>query len=279
MEERLYLLSHLKRKYSKPGAASIDEILAFYQEVKSQLEAISHAEEKIAELESEEERLLSQLGEHGSKLSAARQTAAATLERQLEAELEHLSMSGARFKVQFTSQPDPHGARLKDGQRLAFDSTGLEKIEFLVAPNPGEGLKPLAKVASGGETSRLMLGIKNVLAQADHVPTLIFDEIDQGIGGRVGTVVGRKLWALGDSHQVLCVTHLPQLAAFAGQHLHVTKAVRAGRTATQVETLDGPRRLHELALMMGEVSDGTLHSASDLLAAVQREQQARVAQG
>lgn len=277
VEERLNLITHLKRKYSRPGSASISEILAFCQEAHRQLDTISHASERIAELEQEEDRLLSRLGEQGALLSQARQTAANRLESQLEAELEHLSMSGARFKVQFSTQPDPNGARLKDGQRLAFDSNGLEKIEFLVAPNPGEGLKPLARVASGGETSRLMLGIKNVLARADQVPTLIFDEIDQGIGGRVGTVVGRKLWALGDSHQVLCVTHLPQLAAFAGQHLHVTKAVRSGRTATQVETLAGERRRHELALMMGEVSDGTLHSASDLLESVRREQQASAA--
>ena len=108
----------------------------------------------------------------------------------------------------------------------------LERVEFLIAPNPGEGFKPLAKIASGGETSRLMLALKNVLAQADHVPTLIFDEIDQGIGGRVGTVVGQKLAQLGRQHQVLCITHLPQLAAFGRQHLHVEKHVQAGRTST-----------------------------------------------
>ena len=105
------------------------------------------------------------------------------------------------------------------GRRSAFDDSGLDRVEFLIAPNPGEGLKPLVKIASGGETSRLMLALKNVLAQADAIPTLIFDEIDQGIGGRVGMVVGEKLWQLGRQHQVLCVTHLPQLAAFGDQHL------------------------------------------------------------
>jgi DNA repair protein RecN (Recombination protein N) len=141
----------------------------------------------------------------------------------------------------------------------------LEHVEFLVAPNPGEGLKPLVKIASGGETSRLMLAIKNVLAQADPVPSLIFDEIDQGIGGRVGLVVGRKLWELARQHQVLCVTHLPQLAAYGEQHLRVLKQVNAGRTETQVESLQGDARMIELAQMMGEVSEGTRRSAQELL--------------
>jgi DNA repair protein RecN (Recombination protein N) len=157
---------------------------------------------------------------------------------------------------------------LSDGRRVAFDASGLEHVEFLVAPNPGEGLKPLVKIASGGETSRLMLAIKNVLAQADKVPTLIFDEIDQGIGGRVGLVVGRKLWELARQHQVLCVTHLPQLAAFGEQHLRVLKQIRDGRTETQVEALKGEARLIELAQMMGEVSDGTRQSAKELLLSV-----------
>jgi DNA repair protein RecN (Recombination protein N) len=160
------------------------------------------------------------------------------------------------------------GALLADGRRLAFDSNGLEKVEFLVAPNPGEGLKPLVKIASGGETSRLMLAIKNVLARADQVPTLIFDEIDQGIGGRVGGVVGRKLWNLARQHQVLCVTHLPQLAAYGEQHLRVQKSVHDGRTTTQVQALAGEQRLLELAQMMGEVSEGTRRSAQELLEAV-----------
>src|SRR4030066_2044742 len=110
-------------------------------------------------------------------------------------------------------------------------------MEFLVGPNPGGGLKPLVKIASGGETSRLMLAIKNVLAQADKVPTLIFDEIDQGIGGRVGSVVGKKLWELARQHQVLCVTHLPQLAAFGEQHLGVINKIKKKRTETQGESL------------------------------------------
>jgi len=177
-------------------------------------------------------------------------------------------MQEAKFKVEFSERLSDDGIPLKDGRKVAFDSTGMEHVEFLVAPNPGEGLKPLVKIASGGETSRFMLAIKNVLAQADKVPTLIFDEIDQGIGGRVGSVVGKKLWELARAHQVLCVTHLPQLAAYGDQHLRVVKKIKDGRTETQVEIVKGEDRLVELAQMMGEVSDGTRQSARELLHSV-----------
>jgi len=199
-----------------------------------------------------------------------RHAAATKLETALEAELMDLSMAGAKFKVEFTERQSDEGVPMSDGRKMAFDSTGLEHIEFLVAPNPGEGLKPLVKIASGGETSRLMLAIKNVLAKADRVPTLIFDEIDQGIGGRVGSVVGKKLWELARQHQVLCVTHLPQLAAFGEQHLRVNKQIKDNRTETQVEIVSGEERLLELAQMMGEVSDGTRQSARELMQSVSK---------
>jgi DNA repair protein RecN (Recombination protein N) len=138
-------------------------------------------------------------------------------------------------------------------------------VEFLVAPNPGEGLKPLVKIASGGETSRMMLGLKGVLARADQTPTLIFDEIDQGIGGRVGAIVGRKLWGLARSHQVLCVTHLPQLAAFGDQHFKVEKRVVRGRTTTAVRAVEGEGRIAELAQMLGAESEASQRSAAELL--------------
>jgi DNA repair protein RecN (Recombination protein N) len=143
-------------------------------------------------------------------------------------------------------------------------------VEFLIAPNPGEGLKPLVKIASGGETSRLMLALKNVLARADFVPTLIFDEIDQGIGGRVGGVVGEKLWQLGRRHEVLCVTHLPQLAAFGDQQYSVRKLVKDGRTLTQVRPLDDQSRLEELALMFGSVSEANRTAARETLSTARK---------
>ena len=146
---------------------------------------------------------------------------------------------------------------------------GVDRIEFLIAPNLGEGLKPLVKIASGGETSRLMLALKTVLSVADETPTLIFDEIDQGIGGRVGGVVGRKLWGLtqADSlqHQVLCVTHLPQIAGYADTHYHVEKGISGERTSTRVQILNGNDRMDELATMLGTPSDGTRRSAQEIL--------------
>jgi DNA repair protein RecN (Recombination protein N) len=261
VEERLALIGGLKRKYG----ADIPAILSYAEDARSQLDTIVHASERIQELEEEQEMLLARLGKEGQRLSEKRQSAAAALEKAVEAELADLHMSGARFKVDFQQRPDPHGAVLEDGQKVAFDASGLERVEFLIAPNPGEGFKPMARIASGGETSRLMLALKNVLAQADQIPTLIFDEIDQGIGGRVGTIVGQKLWSLARAHQVLCITHLPQLAAFGEQHLQVMKSVQGERTTTQVTRLQGEARLVELAQMLGEVSEGTLRSARELV--------------
>jgi DNA repair protein RecN (Recombination protein N) len=172
--------------------------------------------------------------------------------------------------VAFERRPDALGVPLADGQRVAFDANGLEKVEFLIAPNPGEGYKPLVKIASGGETSRLMLALKNVLAGADQIPTLIFDEIDQGIGGRVGGVVGKKLWMLANRHQVLCVTHLAQLAAFGAQHFHVEKVVEEGRTATHLRPLAGDSRVYELAQMLGGATEGTLQSAREIMQSVEQ---------
>jgi DNA repair protein RecN (Recombination protein N) len=196
--------------------------------------------------------------------------AAAALSAAIERELDDLKMAAAHFAVDFQTRADETGVPMPDGQKLGFDATGFDRVEFLVAPNPGEGLKPLARIASGGETSRLMLALKNVLAHADEIPTLIFDEIDQGIGGRVGLTVGHKLWNLARSHQVFCVTHLPQLAAFGDQHWQVQKAIVDGRTLTRVELLQGDAQLLELSQMLGEVGEGTLRSAHEILQAARR---------
>jgi DNA repair protein RecN (Recombination protein N) len=266
VEERLGLLHNLKRKYGD----SAEAVLAYAENARKEIESITHASERIRELEEREANSLKELGKRGMALSHRRQQQAETLAQALELELDDLQMANTRFKVDFQHKPDPKGVPVDGGQRLAFDSTGLEHVEFLIAPNAGEGLKPLAKIASGGETSRLMLAIKNVLAKADQVPTLIFDEIDQGIGGRVGQVVGKKLWMLGERHQVFCVTHLPQLAAYGSQHFHVEKQLRDGRTLTRVIRLEGESRLRELAQMFGDISEGTLQSAREVLQAVEK---------
>ncbi|HSF80456.1 MAG TPA: DNA repair protein RecN [Anaerolineales bacterium] len=263
VEERLNLIYNLKRKYGD----TIEAILAFADKARLDLEAINHAGERIKELEAEEGELLSRLSQEGLALSEKRHAQADHLSLALEAELDELQMSRTQFNVAFHMRPDPEGVLVNEDQRVAFDSTGLERVEFLIAPNPGEGFKPLVKIASGGETSRLMMALKNVLAKADQVPTLIFDEIDQGIGGRVGRVVGLKLWTLAQHHQVMCVTHLPQLAAFGNMHFRVEKKLQEGRTLTLVTPLEGENRIQELAQMLGGVSEGTLHSAREIMQA------------
>ncbi|MGB7875310.1 MAG: DNA repair protein RecN [Anaerolineales bacterium] len=265
VEERLDLIFSLNRKYG----GSIEKVIASGEDARKQLENISYASDRIEELESEEKVLLKKLAEQGSVLSKKRLAAATDLGKAIETELDDLRMAEAQFSVDFQTKDDPAGIPLEDGKRLAFDHNGYDKVEFLVAPNPGEGLKPLVKVASGGETSRLMLALKNVLASADEVPSLIFDEIDQGIGGRVGLVVGQKLWNLARKHQVFCVTHLPQLAAFGDEHYQVQKLIQDNRTLTRAEPLKGETRLLELAQMLGEVGEGTLQSANEILQTAQ----------
>jgi DNA repair protein RecN (Recombination protein N) len=265
VEERLNLIYSLMRKYG----GSIEKVIASGEDARAQLENISHATERIEELETEEATLLKKLAEEGGALSQKRQGAAAALGKGIETELNDLRMAEAKFSVDFQTKADPDGIPVEDGKRLAFDHNGYDRVEFLVAPNPGEGLKPLAKIASGGETSRLMLALKNVLARADEIPSLIFDEIDQGIGGRVGVIVGHKLWNLARNHQVFCVTHLPQLAAFGDQHYQVQKLLKNNRTLTRVEKLAGESRLLELAQMLGQVGEGTLQSAHEILQTAQ----------
>jgi len=261
IEERLELIHNLKRKYGSDLAA----VLAFAVRAREELETIAHAGERIAELEQREAGLRQELAGLGWTLSQQRQAAAGRLGEGVERELGDLSMAGARFAVDIQFEPSDKGLPLPDGRMVSFDESGLDRVEFLIAPNLGEGLKPMVKIASGGETSRLMLALKNVLVQADYIPTLIFDEIDQGIGGRVGTVVGEKLWQLGRRHQVLVVTHLPQLAAFGDRHYRVSKQVQNDRTTTQVEKLSGRAREWELAQMLGGESEVNLRAAQEAL--------------
>jgi DNA repair protein RecN (Recombination protein N) len=271
VEERLALIHSLQRKYGD----RIEDVMAYADRARQELDAIEHSGERIAELEADEELLLRKIGHVGADLSHRRRDAGERLSAGIEAELEELSMPRARFAVDLAWRDDAEGAYV-DGRRVAFDLSGLDRVEFLIAPNVGEPLKPLVRIASGGETSRLMLALKSVLAQADRTPTLIFDEIDAGIGGRVGSVVGQKLWALtvGDggkvrNHQVLCVTHLPQLASYSDLHFHVRKGIVGDRTVTSVHPLDGEERERELAGMLGAVTDQTRASVREMVTASQ----------
>jgi DNA repair protein RecN (Recombination protein N) len=273
VENRLALITTLKKKYGDNEEA----ILAFRDKAQAQLEKITHAEERIEDLVIREIELKSDLAGKALALSESRKAAAEKLGQGVEFELNDLRMAGARFSVDIHYHDDPDGLPISEGRTVNFDERGIDQAEFLIAPNPGEGLKPLVKIASGGETSRLMLALKNVLAKADTIPTMIFDEIDQGIGGRVGAVVGEKLWQLGREHQVLCVTHLPQLAAYGEQHFHVFKKVQDGRTVTVVESLTGQRRENELAVMFGGETEANRAAAQEALANALSRKQALVA--
>lgn len=247
VEDRLELMKKLKRKYGE----TVEGVIAFGEQAEAELNQIEHSAEQSEQLQEQEKRLISEITQIASELSRKRQAAAKKLAKGIETELQDLRMSGARFEVCFTSQ-EP-------------DTTGADHVEFMIAPNVGEGLKPLAKVASGGETARLMLALKATLSLADGTPTLIFDEIDQGIGGRVGTTVGQKLWGLARAHQVLCITHLPQLASFGDAHFKVEKVQRDGRTATVVQPLERKVRLEELAQMLGTTGKTGEQGAEQLL--------------
>lgn len=282
VEERVELINSLKRKYGD----TIEQILAFGQRAQQELDELGNWEAKTTDLETLEEKLLRQIGQQADVLSAKRREAGEQMARQIEQELADLRMSRAKFGVAIAQHEVADGAYLPDGRRVSFDATGVDQVEFMVSANPGEPLKPLAKVASGGETARLMLALKSVLTHADATPTLIFDEIDQGIGGRVGAIVGQKLWALtgqlglnGDQpntefvqHQVLCITHLPQLAAFGDHHFTVNKRVveieGSERTNTLVRKLDEAMRIEELMQMLGAHSEAGRQSVEEMLAEV-----------
>jgi DNA repair protein RecN (Recombination protein N) len=262
VEHRLGLIYNLRRKYGD----AIEDVLAYAGKARAELSQIEGAGERIAELEGEEAALLHEIGRKGEALSTARSEAGRRLSQAVERELGDLRMERAQFGVQFERAETEDGAWVGK-KRYRFDATGLDQIEFVVSANQGEPLRPLAAVASGGETSRLMLALKNVLTAADEVPTLIFDEIDAGIGGAVGSLVGQKLRRLAENHQVLCVTHLPQLAACAATQLKVQKVLRDGRTATTVRVLAPDERVQEIALMVGAVTPATLESAKEMLGA------------
>lgn len=260
VEERLALIASLKRKYG----GTVESVLAYVESARQELDGISNSEERLEVLGAQEEKLLRQIGEVAQKLSRERQKAAESLSQLVEGELKQLRMEAARFLVQVEQHEAADGCYAGD-RRLAFDTTGVDVVEFMLSTNFGEPLKPLAKVASGGETARSMLALKNVLASADHTPTLIFDEIDQGVGGRLGVVLGEKLWQLANHHQVLCITHLAQLASFADIHFKVTKGVVGSRTVTHVKKLDPAGRMLEVAEMLGTRNDSARQNAHDLL--------------
>ncbi|HEY1350609.1 MAG TPA: DNA repair protein RecN [Ktedonobacteraceae bacterium] len=267
IEERLDLISRLKRKYG----GNIEEILQRAAEDHAELETLVHRDELVEQLQKQDVVLRSAIGQLAQQISEQRRTTAAALATAMEEQLNDLNMRRARFAVEMTHTLDPNGVPAsiegQPEQHYACDTTGIDHVQFLIAPNPGEPFKPLTKIASGGETSRLMLAFKTILASADATPTLIFDEIDAGISGKSGQVVGEKLWQLTRNHQVLCVTHLPQIATFADTHYNVNKQVFDERTMTLVNELRPEQRVREIAhIMGGNVTEFSMKSAEEMLA-------------
>lgn len=267
IEERLDLIMKLRRKYG----ATIEEILQRAIDDQAELETIINRDEIIAKLQRQDGQFRREIGQLAQQLSEQRQAAALRLATAMEEQLNDLNMKRAGFLVEIVQVPDEQGVPASINgqaeQEYACDVTGIDRVQFLIAPNPGEPFKPLTKIASGGETSRLMLALKTILASADATPTLIFDEIDAGISGRSGQIVGEKLWMLTQNHQVICVTHLPQIAAFADTHYNVNKQIYDNRTVTIVNELRPEQRVREIAhIMGGSVTEFSRKSAEEMLA-------------
>jgi DNA repair protein RecN (Recombination protein N) len=262
LENRLELLRMLKRKYGE----TISDVLRFRQEAGKELARLTGSEENRSRLQADLASSLQETTSLAEKLSQKRQQAADRLERKLEKELADLAMQGTRFIVRI----EPHSSNseeLQDSKGRSLTPFGYDLVEFLVSPNVGEPPKPLARIASGGELSRIMLSIKTVLASVDRVETLIFDEIDAGIGGRVAEILGRRLRYVAKGRQAICVTHSPQVATQGHIHIHIAKRVDQGRTYVTARALEGKERVQEIARMLGgmEITRTTVQHAREML--------------
>ena len=252
VEERLDLLHRLKRKYG----ADEEEMLAYLDRCQTELDNIQFSDERREKLEREVAQAVQAAQQEAEQLSKARQKAAKELSRRIQQELSDLDMPRVRFEVEFGPVEGEDG----------LNEFGMDRVRFLMSANLGEDLKPINRIASGGELSRIMLALKNVLAETDCVTTMVFDEVDTGVSGRAATKVAQKLSQVARGRQVLCVTHLPQIAAMGDVHFSVEKGERDGRTYTRVEQLDRPRRREELARLSGGASTAILlEGAEELL--------------
>lgn len=269
VEERLDLLRQLKRKYG----SSLEDVLQFADEDRGKLRGLESREERRCHLETDCQQLRAEAGELAERLSLARQEAARSLTELVNSELSELGMPWARFDIRLIRE------ECKDGlpsyqSAYSFSQHGIDRIQYLASTNPGEPLRPLTDIASGGETCRFMLALKTALRQADAISTLVFDEIDAGVGGRNAHVVGRKLALLARDRQVICITHLPQIACFGDKHYRVVKDVSTAQAAAYTEHLQGDARLQELAAMLGSTDGTMLKSAQELLKRAGKDQEA-----
>lgn len=260
VQSRLDLIRTLKRKYGD----TIESVLAYADAAEQEMGSLVSGEEQREELQVREGELLGRLAEMGAELSARRRAAAPELAAAVERELSELNMDGTGFLVSF-SYVEGQDLRLEEGGTSGFTSDGVDDVEFLIRPNPGEPFVPLSRTASTGETSRLMLAVRCALSRGDDVPTLVFDEIDIGVGGRSGEIIGRKLAALARDHQVMCITHLPQVAAYGDSQFLIQKQVADKRTFVTLSHLESQDRESELAAMLGSLGEPSLFGAKELL--------------
>ncbi len=258
IDDRLDLINRLKKKYG----STIEDILLSLEEAKKRLQAMEKLDEDIGDIKTGIDKEKKDVSILSMELSKKREKVARDIEKKAEAELSDLNMKKTRFVVKMWKES---GSDTVDG--FSLTSKGIDRIEFLIAPNIGEEPKPLAKIASGGELSRIMLALKAILADADSVPTLVFDEVDAGIGGGVAETVGERLKSIAKGHQVFCITHLPQIAGYAGNHYFVEKKVEGSRTITKVMKLSEDGRVKELARMLGgkKITETTLKHAEEML--------------
>jgi DNA repair protein RecN (Recombination protein N) len=278
LEERLGEIHRLLRRYGDDEAAVIEH----GERSATEAERLRGLEGERARRADEDAQLLLRVADAAATLSLQRAGTATQLATAVSAVLAELGFPVDAFEVALGRRPaardDP--AVEVDGDAVAFDASGIDTVVFQFRPNAGEPARPLARIASGGELSRVALAIKQVLAEVDETPTLVFDEIDTGIGGRSADPVGRSLWTLARAHQVLCVTHLPQIAAYADAHYRIAKRERDGRTVTEITALDRAERERELAQMIGgpEGGEAALLSARELLDRAEAWRGGRVAE-
>ncbi|MCL2679439.1 MAG: DNA repair protein RecN [Dehalococcoidia bacterium] len=275
IEARLSLIHDLKKKYGGSPAQIIERHAA----IEADLAKLESLDEQKITLGREIAVLRKEAGLQAEELSARRRVAASGLTLAMERELTELNMAQVRFEVRIEQRDDAQGIPYA-GRDVVFNRDGADAVEFMVSTNPGEPLKPLAEIASTGEVSRFTLALKAALAEADATPVLVFDEIDIGVGGRSGEVIGRKLWSLSRRHQVICVTHLPQIAAYADLQFNVSKGASGARTGSAIVSLEGEDRVNEIAAMLGGSAESAaaVKAAREILqkaAAWQEEQKVR----
>lgn len=263
IEDRLNLISSFRRKYGE----NVEEILRYLEKVRQELAVLDHKEERQQELEGRLARQEKECVRLALKLSGQRASAGLRLSAAIEAELKELHMERTVFHVQIGRQEDPRGVTV-DGSTVRLTRSGIDQVEFLIAPNPGEPLRGLGKIASGGELSRMMLAMKSIFAKVDRIPVLVFDEVDTGVSGRAAQAIAERMARLSADCQVFSITHLPQVACMADAHYYISKAVEDGRTFTRVKDLDTAERAEELARMLGgvEITETTLSHALEMLA-------------